>query len=424
MPQLSQPLSLNLTDRTLALVTAGLVSAALAATLTAAPAQADSLADFDALTEAARGQSVFFHAWSGDPTINAYIEWAGDEIEARYGISVEHVRVTDTADVVGIVLAETAAGRDSGGSVDLVWINGENFITLKDAGLLYAPDGEGWADRLPNWEVVDVAGNPSLTTDFTVPVEGLQAPWGTVQFSFYHDAELTEAVPANPEGLLEWAEANPGRFTYPQPPNFLGSTFLKLLLAYTVEDRAALAEPLDDADADAALEPLFSYLDALHPHLWRSARTFPNNQAAMRQLFADGEVEIAFANNPAEASGAVARGEFPESTRSFVFEDGMIANSHFVAIPANANAPEAALVVANFLMSPLAQLRKQDPAVWGDFTVLDVAALDADTQMAFDALDLGDATLSPSELGPAISEPHTSWLDAIETRWAARYQGG
>jgi putative thiamine transport system substrate-binding protein len=395
-----------------------------AALLGAAPVSADSLADFDALAEAARGETVFFHAWSGDPTINAYIEWASDEIEARYGIEVEHVRVSDTADVVGIVLAETAAGRDSGGSVDLVWINGENFIALKDAGLLYAPDNEGWAHRLPNWELVDVAGNPSLTTDFTVPVEGFQAPWGTVQFSFYYDSEEIDETPSNLDELLAWVEANPGRFTYPQPPNFLGSTFLKLLLAYTIDDRDRLGAPLPEGEAEAALAPLFAYLDELHPHLWRSGRTFPANQAALRQLFGDGEIVIGFANNPAEASGAIARDEFPASTRSFVLDDGMIANSHFVAIPSNANAPEAALVVANFLMSPVAQLRKQDPAVWGDFTVLDIAALDQNIQDGFAALDFGPATLTPTELGPAISEPHTSWLTAIEAMWAARYQGG
>ncbi len=399
-----------------------LVSAALFAS--ANIASADGLADFDALADAARGETVFFHAWSGDPTINAYIAWAGEEIEARHGITVEHVRVTDTADVVGIVLAETAAGRDTGGSVDLVWINGENFIALKEAGLLYAPDGEGWADRLPNWAVVDVAGNPSLTTDFTVPVDGLQAPWGTVQFSFYYDSDVLSQTPTNLDGLLEWTRANPGRFTYPQPPNFLGSTFLKLLLAYTIDDRARLAEPLLADEAEDALTPLFAFLDELHPHLWRSGRTFPANQAALRQLYADGEIVIGLANNPAEASGAIARDEFPASTRSFVFDDGMIANSHFVAIPSNANAPEAALVVANFLMSPTAQLRKQDPAVWGDFTVLDVSALDQNIQDGFAALDLGPATLTPTELGPAISEPHTSWLTAIEEMWAARYQGG
>lgn len=398
--------------------------ALLAMSSASAQGASDSLADFAALTQAARGQSVYFHAWSGDPTINAYIDWVGDEVAERYGITLEHVRVADTADVVGIIRAEQAAGRTSGGSVDLIWINGENFIALKDAGLLYAPDGRGWADRLPNWLLVDVAGNPSLTTDFTVPVEGLESPWGTVQFSFYYDSALIAQPPVDPQELLAWAQAHPGRFTYPQPPDFLGGTFLKLLLAYLIEDRAQLGQPLDMAQAEASLAPLFAYLDSLHPHLWRSGRTFPANQAALRQLFGDGEIEIGFAANPAEASGAIARSEFPATTRSFVFNDGMIANSHFVAIPANASSPEAAMVVANFLMSPQAQLAKQDPAVWGDFTVLNMNALDEATRAAFATLDLGPATLSPQALGPAISEPHESWLRAIEEMWSARYQGG
>ena len=401
-------------------------AATLLTALVATPAMGqDEPIDFDRVVAAAEGQTVYFHAWSGDPTINAYIDWVGDEVEARYGITLEHVRVTDTADVVGIVLAEHAAGRDQGGAVDLVWINGENFIALKDAGFLYNPDGDGWAPNLPNYALVDTEGNPTTVIDFTVPTEGLQSPWGTVQFSFYTDSDVLDLAeaPASAAELLAWAEENPGRFTYPQPPNFLGSTFLKQVLVDVVEDRAVLQEPLSDDDADQALRPLFDWLDAIHPHLWRSGRAFPANQAAMRQLYADGELDIAFANNPAEASGAVARGEFVDTTRSFVFERGMIANSHFVAIPSNATAPEAAMVVANFLLSPEAQLEKQDPAVWGDFTVLDVTRLDPNTQDAFGALDLGVATLSPEELGDAVAEPHASWLQAIERQWAARYQG-
>ena len=44
------------------------------------------------------------------------------------------------------------------------------------------------------------------------------------------------------------------------------------------------------------------------------------------------------------------------------------------------------MVVANFLLSPEAQLRKQDPAVWGDPTVLAMDKLDpADRQLLRDA---------------------------------------
>jgi putative thiamine transport system substrate-binding protein len=265
---------------------------------------------------------------------------------------------------------------------------------------------------------------PSLTTDFTVPVEGFQAPWGTVQFSFYYDSEEIDETPSNLDELLAWVEANPGRFTYPQPPNFLGSTFLKLLLAYTIDDRDRLGAPLPRKRPKRHLRRCFDYLDALHPHLWRSGRTFPANQAALRQLFGDGEILIGFANNPAEASGAMARDEFPASTRSFVFDDGMIANSHFVAIPSNANAPEAALVVANFLMSRWRSCANRTLRFGAISRCSTLLRLIRTFRMVSPRSIWAWRRSAPSELGPAISEPHTSWLTAIETMWAARYQGG
>lgn len=42
----------------------------------------------------------------------------------------------------------------------------------------------------------------------------------------------------------------------------------------------------------------------------------------------------------------------------------------------------------------------------------------------FEALDLGVATLSPEELGPALPEPHPSWMVRAEEDWAKRYGAG
>ena len=72
-------------------------------------------------------------------------------------------------------------------------------------------------------------------------------------------------------------------------------------------------------------------------------------------------------------------------------------------------------------MSPEAQSRKQDPKVWGDPTVLAMEKRAPPDQAAFAALDLGVATLRPAELGPALDEPHPSWMDRIEKEWTRRY---
>jgi putative thiamine transport system substrate-binding protein len=374
-------------------------------------------ADWDAVLKAAKGETVYFHAWGGEPRINDYIAWAGRTVEERFGVRVVHVKVSDTAEVVSRVLTEKAAGRTQGGAVDLVWINGENFSAMKREGLLLATS---WSTALPNYRLVDVA-RPSVTHDFTVPVEGREAPWGMAKLVFFYDTARLHEPPTSAAALADWIAQNPGRFTYPQPPDFLGTTFLKQLLVELAPEPSVLHAAATEANFEAATAPLFAWLDAAHPKLWRAGRAFPRDTGSLRRLLADGEIDIAFAFNPADASSAIANGELPDTVRSFVFPDGTLGNTHFVAIPFNANAPAGAMVFANFLMSPEAQARKEDPKVWGDPTVLAIDKLPPSGQAYFASLDLGPATLRPQDLGLTLPEPHSSWVEMIEHEWARRY---
>ena len=368
----------------------------------------------------ARGETVYFNAWGGSSAINAYIQWARDAAKARFGLSVVQVKLEDTAAAVSTVLAEKAAGRNEGGSVDLIWINGENFAAMKGQGLLFGPD---WATKLPNWRFVDTKAMPTTVTDFTIATDGLESPWGAAKLVFFHDDARTtsDSLPDSAQDLLSWIKAHPGRFSYPQPPDFTGSSFLKQIFVELARDRKTLAQPVDESRFAEDTAPLFAYLDEMHPHLWRKGKAFPRNYPDMKQKLADGELDIIFAFNPAEASAGIAAGELPDTVRSFVFSKGTLGNTHFLAIPYNASAKAGALVFADFLLSPEAQRRKQDPQVWGDPTVLALDRLSAADRQAFQALDLGVATLPPDRLGPALDEPHPSWMTRIEAEWIKRY---
>lgn len=373
---------------------------------------------WDDVVHAAQGKKVYWNAWAGDASVNAYIAWAADEVRRRFGIELIHVKLGDTAEAVSRVLAETAAGRKSGGSVDLIWINGENFAALKQRGLLYGP----FVDKLPNYRLVDVETKLTNTLDATVPTEGYEVPWGTAQFVMMADEARVAMAPDSIKGLLAYAQSHPGRLTYPQPPDFLGTTFLKQALLELNPDAAAIVQqPLEEDRFAATTAPLWAYLDALHPHLWRSGKSFPQSGPAARQLLADGETDIAFSFNPAEASAAIAQGLLPKTVRTVAFAGGSIGNSHFLAIPANASEPGAAMVVANFLISPEAQAKKQDPSVWGDFSVLALDRLDSADRQLFASLPLGAATLPPDRLGRAFPEPHPSWTVRLEQEWQRHY---
>ena len=363
----------------------------------------------------AKGQEVFFHAWGGDPKINAFIAWVGEEAAARYGVTLTHVKLAATSDAVARVQAEQAAGKGSGGAVDLIWINGENFAAMKRAGMLYGP----FAQSLPNWALVDTLGKPATVTDFTEPTQGLESPWAMAQLVFEHDSAKLADPPKSILALADWAKANPGRFTYPQPPDYLGLTFLKQVLYALLPDPLILQSPA--ADADPALEALWQFLDALHPNLWRQAKAFPPNEAALGQLLADDEVAIAFAFNPGRASAEIAAGTLPDTVRTFVLDGGTIGNASFVAIPFNANAAAGAQVVANLLLEPAVQARAQDASVLGFQTVLNMDALTPADRALFQDAPRGPATLSPAELGPTLLEPHASWMTQISDQWARRY---
>ncbi len=391
--------------------------AILAALLAPVPALADTdPANWDAVTAAAQGQTVYWNAWGGSTTTNDFIAWVGARVAEEYGVTLEHVKLTDTADAVTRVLSEKQAGEDDDGAIDMIWINGANFAAMKDADLLFGP----YAEQLPNWALVDVDGK-TVQTDFTVPVEGFESPWAMAQVVFIHDTADLEQPLGSMQAILEWSQANPGRFTYPQPPDFLGTTFLKQALVDLLDDTSVLSAPATDENYEAVTAPLWAYLDALTPSLWRAGRAYPATGPAQLQLIADGEVDLAISFSPGEATAAIANNQLPPTARTFVLDKGTIGNASFVAIPYNSGSSEGAMVVANFLMSPEAQARAQDPEILGYGTVLNMDALAADDRALFDALELGVATLSPAELGTVQAEPHPSWMTRIADDWASRY---
>ncbi len=379
----------------------------------ALPLWAQSAAAWAGVESRARGQTVYFNAWAGSEIINAYLQWVGAEVQRTSGVTLEHVKITDAAEVVKRVRAEKAAGRTDG-TVDLVWINGENFLTMKREALLFGP----FAENLPNFQYVDVAGKPTTRIDFSEPVDGLEAPWGMAQLTFFADRKRVPVPPRNMAAMLEFARANPGRLTYPRPPNFHGTTFVKQALVELAADRAVLYRPFSQAALGPATSRLWSYLDALHPLLWRAGRQFPQNSAAVQQMMSDGELLIALTFNPNEAANEIAAKRLADTVYSFQFSGGTIGNTHFVAIPFNARAKEGAQVVANFLLSPAAQARKADITHWGDPTVLALDKLPAAERARF------AATPSPGQVelpAPTIPEPHGSWVDPIEKEWLRRY---
>lgn len=388
----------------------------LAAALAAWPVMSQP-ARWSDIEARARGQTVNFNAWAGDEKTNAFIQWVGEEVAKRYGVKVNHVKLKDTAEAVTRVVAEKSAGRDSGGTVDLAWINGPNFLALRQQGLLHGP----FAQDLPNYAKVDTTNIRSNVVDFTIPVDGMESPWRRAQVVFVVDGRRVTDPPRSARELLAWAKRNPGRLTHPSVRNFLGSTFLKQALYELAPDASLLQQPATDENFAKVTAPMWAWYDELRPQLWRKGRQFPESGPAQRQLLNDGEIDVMISFNPAEAAVSVNAGLLPDTVRTVVFARGTIGNTSFVAIPYNAANKEGAMVVANFLLDPATQAHAQDYRQTGNFTVLDLRKLTAAERKAFDDLPKTPALPSSAELGTALLEPHPSWTTRITAEWEKRY---
>ncbi|WHR52185.1 ABC transporter substrate-binding protein [Vibrio furnissii] len=353
------------------------------------------------INDQARGQTVYFHAWGGSQEINQYIRWAGEQLKTQYGVELKQVKITDTAETVTRLIAEKAAGKESGGSVDLMWINGENFKSMKNNDLLYGP----FVETLPNWQYIN-ASLP-IDSDFSEPTDGLEAPWGVGQLVFIYDHQKLNNPPQSFAELLSYAKAFPNRITYPRPPEFHGTSFLKALLIELTNNDAALSKPVDAQSFALITAPLWHYLDELHAVAWRAGKQFPSGSSEMIQLLDDDQIDLALTFNPNAVYSAQASGKLAKTTRSHAMQAGALSNIHFLAIPWNATAKEGALVAINFLMSPEAQSRKGDMNVWGDPSVL--------------RNDVLTGSAANTKLFKSIAEPHPSWQAALEAAWQTRY---
>jgi putative spermidine/putrescine transport system substrate-binding protein len=347
--------------------------------------------DWEAVVEEAQGQTVRWWLWGGDERINRYVDDHVVPAAAAAGVRLERVPVGDTADAVQRVVAEVQAG-ETAGSVDLVWINGENFALGRKAGLWL----EDWAGALPNARHVDPA---TVATDFGVPVDGQESPWSRALFVFAHDQARLPDPPRTFDELLDHARANPGRITYPAPPDFTGSAFVRQVVQ-------ALGE-----------EAGFAYLQELQPLLWQEGRTHPRDEAELNRLFGDGQVDLAMSYDPSFVETAVRQGTFPETARPFVLDHGTLNNVSYVTIPANAANRDGALVVADLLLDPELQARKAAPEVLGVPTVLDLERLDAADRGRFpDATDSPYLLTDPGEL---VAELPAARVEELEQRWRA-----
>ena len=370
-----------------------------------------SSAEWDEIVEAARGTTVTFYGWGGDENRNNWLNTTvADYVKEHYDIALEVVGM-DINDILSKLSGEKQAGSETG-SIDMIWINGENFYSAKDNGLLYGP----FTGQLPNMEAYIDLEDPETLNDFCMPIEGYEAPYAKAQMVFFNDSAVTPEAPASAEELLEFCKKYPGKVTYPALPDFTGSAFVRNIIY-----ELCGWEQFQDMEADydtvkAAIEPALDYLRELNPYLWNEGKTFPESSTTVDAMFADGELVMNMSYGPFSVATGIAGGTYTDTTRTFVFDNGTIGNTNYMAIAFNSPNKAGAMVVINAILSAELQLTQYEQL--RELPVVSADKLSAEEQAAFDAVDLGKGVLSQAELlKHRLPEMPADLVPVIEEIW-------
>lgn len=370
--------------------------------------------DWPAVLAQAKGQTVSWAMYGGDDTLNAFVTGYVTDRLRTYGVTLNQVKVTDTSDAVNTVLGERQAGRTNGGSVDAIWVNGENFATGVQAGLWSC----GWPSKLPSAKYVN-ATDPAVANDFGVPVKDCESVWQQADSALVYDsARLSPADVTSVPSLLAWSARQPGRFTYPAPPDFTGSMAVRTILYDTVGGPQALAGSFDEQKYAPAAARLWPRLNQVEKTLWRNGSTYPQSQDQVEKLYASGEISAYFTYGPGAVGDLVRKGVFPATTREAVLAGGNIANTSFIAIPANAAHHAAALVLADVLQQPATQLELYRAE--GIYPGIDLTRVPNDVRAQFAAVPVSPSVLPLETLTrDARPELASGYVTRLEKDWTA-----
>jgi putative spermidine/putrescine transport system substrate-binding protein len=363
----------------------------------------------------AKGRTVSIALWGGSENINNWFDtFVKDQLKEKYNITLERIPLSDTQIAIQKLLKEKKRNRLKG-SIDLLWVNGENFKTMKDKKLTW----KSYLGDLPSSKYLDLESS-AIKLDFGVDHGGHESPWGSAQMVFIYDSAKVSKVPTTISGLKKWIMANPGRFTYSSPPDFTGSAFVRQTFMNLIskDDYKNLQSDFNKNLFNSKTNVLWDFLRDIKPSLYRKGKYYPESVSKLHTLFSDGKTWITMDYYPTTAQRMIDKGVFPKTTKTFILEEGSLSNTHFLSVPFNSPEKSAALVAANFLLSPEAQASKLDPNNWGDFTVLSLDKLSKSDKKIFDNTKLGDATLSLEELNDQkVGELQSKYVPLMEKLW-------
>lgn len=377
----------------------------------------DPNADFDTIIEQAKGDTVSFYGWGGDEDRNRWLnETVAPVLKEKYDITLEIVGM-DIDDILAKLSGEKQAGLEEG-TIDMIWINGENFYSAKENDLLFGP----FVEQLPNFEKYIDGDDEEVKNDFGFPIEGYEAPYAKAQMVFINDSAMTKETPRNAEEFMEYCKKYEGKVTYPALPDFTGSAFVRTLIYDIVGHEQFIGMEPDKEVVKEAIEPALVYLRELNKYLWNQGKTFPSTSGEVNNMFEDGELVMTMSYGPYSVATGIEKGIYKDTVRTFIFDKGTVGNTNYIAIANNSPNKAAAMVAINEIIS--AEIQATQFEELKELPVVSYGKLNAEEKARFDNVDIGQGVLPQDELlSKRLPEIPANIVPIVEEIWLEEVVG-
>lgn len=313
----------------------------------------DWFPSWDRIVDQAKKEGrVQVSAWGG-PETKDHFDHLSREFERQTGIKVDYIH-GDWFSAQQQVLGDVERGNQDG-RIDAIFLWGKPFSNLLQGnGVWEVP----FLNILPNARQIAYRPEFGRFVHDMVPTYGMFVPHVNWQNCFVYDKSRysRDELPKTVTGVLEWAKANPGQFTYCDfNRGGSGHTFGMMLVYELTGGYSKYAfKPYDAAVADRDWGPLWDYLSELAEYCYQPGN-YPQGNAAVAQLFSAGEISLC-PNWDGTMGGQVKQGFLdPERLGMYVPEPGIYSPFDGFTIPVNAPHKAAALVFLNFITSIEAQ---------------------------------------------------------------------
>jgi putative spermidine/putrescine transport system substrate-binding protein len=294
------------------------------------------------------------------------------------------------AQTMAKLTSATAAKKDPG--MDL--IDGGFIATASEANLLTTVSAKTVPTLSGISKTVLAAGGPG-----GIPYRGSSV------LLAYNSNTVTNP-PKTLDALLAWIKANPGKFAYNSPSTGgSGGSFVSTVLDKYVPaaDRAKMTTS-NASSLEKDWTEGFNTLKGLNPYLYQKG-VFPNGNQQVLDLLSSGQIQMAPVWSDMFTTG-ITNGAIPASVKSTqISGPSFTGGAAYLGIPKTSPHQAAALKLANFVLSPAAQVMIVSQI--SGFPVIPLDKLPADIVSRFKNADT--ANLRPPYFAAIGMDMNNQW---------------